>query len=148
MEIEDSYKELGVTPDMPMEQIHSAYRKLCKKYHPDIYLDDDPNKMMAQEKFILIDSAYRMILKQHIDNLETNKRVSNMVELIIRKMDLKIRGMERASFHMDGIFWRQVMGVGALIGTGIVLAEMSPTLGYSIVGLCIIALYYMWRFRN
>ena len=49
----DYYALLGVTPDATSAQIKSAYRKLAKRYHPDV--NDSPD---AAEKFREITEAY------------------------------------------------------------------------------------------
>lgn len=53
----DYYKILGVSEQAEEEQIKQAYRKLAKKYHPDL----NPNSPEAEEKFKNIVEAYKTI---------------------------------------------------------------------------------------
>lgn len=55
--IDDPYKVLGVSPDATDEQIKSAYRKLAKKYHPDL----NPGDEEAARKMQQINAAYEQI---------------------------------------------------------------------------------------
>lgn len=55
-EKEDFYDLLGVSRDASKDEIKKAYRKLSKKYHPDI--SDDPN---AEEKFKQVSEAYEVL---------------------------------------------------------------------------------------
>lgn len=57
MEYKDYYKILGVDKKSNQEEIKSAYRKLAKKYHPDL----NPNDEKAQEKFKEINEAYEVL---------------------------------------------------------------------------------------
>ena len=45
----DYYKVLGIKQDASQEEIRKAYRKLAKKYHPDINKDDPDAKERFQE---------------------------------------------------------------------------------------------------
>ncbi|NMB08958.1 MAG: J domain-containing protein [Tissierellia bacterium] len=57
MEYKDYYKILGVDKGASQDEIKSAYRKLAKKYHPDL----NPNDNKAQEKFKDINEAYEVL---------------------------------------------------------------------------------------
>jgi len=52
------YEILGVEKDASDEEIKLAYRKLAKKYHPDVN-KTDPN---TREKFIEIKEAYDVLI--------------------------------------------------------------------------------------
>lgn len=51
------YTVLGVSPDASEEEITKAYRKLAKKYHPDL----NPGDKAAEEKMREINEAYSSI---------------------------------------------------------------------------------------
>lgn len=57
MEYRDYYQTLGVSKKADQDQIKKAYRKLARKYHPDVN-QDDPN---AEEKFKEINEAYQVL---------------------------------------------------------------------------------------
>ena len=55
--IDDPYKVLGVSPDASDEEIKQAYRRLAKKYHPDLNPDDREAARRMQE----VNAAYEQI---------------------------------------------------------------------------------------
>ncbi|HOA83067.1 MAG TPA: molecular chaperone DnaJ [Thermodesulfovibrio thiophilus] len=57
MENKDYYKILGVNKDASQEDIKKAYRKLARKYHPDL----NPGNKEAEEKFKEINEAYAVL---------------------------------------------------------------------------------------
>lgn len=57
MEYKDYYKILGVDKDTSQNDIKKSYRKLAKKYHPDL----NPNDNKAQEKFKELNEAYEVL---------------------------------------------------------------------------------------
>ena len=57
MQYRDYYETLGVNKNASQEEIKKAYRKLARKYHPDVN-PDDPN---AEEKFKDINEAYQVL---------------------------------------------------------------------------------------
>lgn len=57
MEYKDYYKILGVNKNASQEEISRAYKKLAKKYHPDL----NPDNKEAEEKFKEINEAYEVL---------------------------------------------------------------------------------------
>src|SRR5699024_4316305 len=56
MEFKDYYHILGVEPDADDKAIKTAYRKLARKYHPDVSREDD-----AEQKFKDVSEAYHAL---------------------------------------------------------------------------------------
>lgn len=56
MEFKDYYKVLGVSRDAKDDDIKRAYRKLARKYHPDV--SKEPN---AEEQFKTVQEAYEVL---------------------------------------------------------------------------------------
>ena len=57
MEFRDYYKTLGVERNATEAQIKSAYRKLARKFHPDV----NPNNKDAERQFKEINEAYQVL---------------------------------------------------------------------------------------
>ncbi len=56
MEYKDYYKIMGVGKDASQKEIKSAYRKLARKYHPDVSKEKD-----AEERFKELGEAYEVL---------------------------------------------------------------------------------------
>jgi DnaJ-class molecular chaperone len=57
MEYKDYYKVLGVSKSASAEDIKKAFRKLARKYHPDV----NPGDKKSEEKFKEINEAYEVL---------------------------------------------------------------------------------------
>jgi len=56
MEFRDYYEVMGVKRDATQDDIKRAYRKLARKYHPDVSADEN-----AEEKFKEVGEAYEVL---------------------------------------------------------------------------------------
>src|SRR5579875_1357691 len=57
MEYKDYYKVLGVSKEASTDDVKKAFRKLARKYHPDV----NPGDKKAEEKFKEINEAYEVL---------------------------------------------------------------------------------------
>lgn len=56
MKFQDYYKTLGISQNASKDEIQRAYRKLARKYHPDVNKDKD-----AEERILQINEAYQVL---------------------------------------------------------------------------------------
>nr|HMS43936.1 DnaJ domain-containing protein [Pyrinomonadaceae bacterium] len=80
----DYYNILGIKKDAKADEIKKAYRRLARKYHPDV----NPNDKSAEDKFKEIQEAYDILSDEkkrkvfdrfgyYADNLDINSSYSS-----------------------------------------------------------------------
>jgi len=95
----DYYKILGISKDATQEDIKKAYRKLARKYHPDL----NKNNPNAQEKFQEINEANEVL-----SNPDKRKRYDEYGENWKYAEELekqKKRQTKEQSGTREGTFW-------------------------------------------
>ena len=55
--VKDYYKTLGINKGASKEEIKRAFRKMARKYHPDV----NPDELKSGEKFKEINEAYSIL---------------------------------------------------------------------------------------
>lgn len=79
--MKDYYKILELDPSCSIEEIKQAYRRLAKKYHPDV------NKSAnAHQKFIEISEAYEVLLHKAVVNIQKEEQEQYDYEAFIREV--------------------------------------------------------------
>src|SRR5688572_33466458 len=80
MEFKDYYATLGVTKAASEKEIKQAFRKLARKYHPDV----NPGDKAAESKFKEINEAYEVLgdsaKRKKYDELGANWRMYEQAE--------------------------------------------------------------------
>ena len=56
-DVKDFYKTLDVNKDASQDEIKKAFRKLARKYHPDL----NPGDKVAEQKFKELNDAYEVL---------------------------------------------------------------------------------------
>jgi DnaJ-domain-containing protein 1 len=60
----DPWMILGMSPDSPLEDIKSGFRKLAIQFHPDsLRALDEKHQKDAERAFIIIQEAYKKVMK-------------------------------------------------------------------------------------
>lgn len=83
----DLYRVLGVTPDASSEDIARVYRRLARRYHPDV--NTSPN---AAEQFARITHAYQVLSKPTTRRRYDANRVARRSATESRAMPRRTRG--------------------------------------------------------
>lgn len=115
--MKDPYDVLGLQRGASKEEVKHAYRKLAKKYHPDMNVDN-PLADLAEEKFKEIQQAYDDIMNgstssyqaNGYDNNSSNSNLSAIRQQVnIGRYQDAIRALNRVSDR--NAEWNFLMGV-------------------------------------
>ena len=79
--MKDYYEILEVGPNCTVEEIKQSYRRLAKKFHPDV--NKAPN---AHQKFIEISEAYEVLLRHATASTQVEKQEQYDYEAFIREV--------------------------------------------------------------
>lgn len=78
MNLADCYRILGLKPGSSFDEIKASYRRLARRYHPDV----NPGDQRSNEMFIQLTSAYKFLLANVQDS---DLGSSTLPKIVIRK---------------------------------------------------------------
>ncbi|MEM8611486.1 MAG: DnaJ domain-containing protein, partial [Cyanobacteria bacterium P01_H01_bin.105] len=67
MGLADYYRTLGLRTGASFDDVKAAYRKLARRYHPDV----NPDDQRSQDRFIKVTKAYEALLEVFQPDEET-----------------------------------------------------------------------------
>ncbi|HEX6728462.1 MAG TPA: J domain-containing protein [Pyrinomonadaceae bacterium] len=124
------YEVLGVSDNATADEIKSAYRRLARKYHPDL----NPRRKSAEERFKKLQEAYDVLSEQDARQQYDQSREQTLVEneeavikvprlrFVVelnwqRKLSLFLWSICVAGLLMTGNFLHETRGWGLAIVT-------------------------------
>jgi molecular chaperone DnaJ len=115
---EDYYQLLGVKRDAKPEEIKKAYRRLARKYHPDV----NPGDKASEERFKLISEAHDVLSdpKKRKVYDRFGQYSDNLADAAARGATGGAGGAGRSTggFDFEGFDWGSAAGAGGAGGGG------------------------------
>ncbi|MEJ7578527.1 MAG: molecular chaperone DnaJ [Pyrinomonadaceae bacterium] len=106
---EDYYKTLGVKRDAKPEEIKKAYRRLARKYHPDV----NPGDKSSEERFKLITEAHDVLSDEKKRKVyDRFGQYSDNLAEAAEQGRAGTRGGTGAGFDFTGFDWGNATGGG------------------------------------
>src|SRR5215210_1776317 len=113
---QDYYQVLGVKRDAKPEEIKKAYRRLARKYHPDV----NPGDKSAEERFKLITEAHDVLSdakkRQVYDRF--GQYSDNLADAAARGAAGTGAGRSTGGFDFEGFDWSNTTSTGSSAGGG------------------------------
>jgi curved DNA-binding protein CbpA len=100
MELVECYRLLELSPNAGVEEIKASYRRLARRYHPDV---NPNNREEAHTQFIRITEAYKSLLER-VSKGESSTNFSQQSRPASEKTDVKRQKKETSpssSPHSD-----------------------------------------------
>ena len=85
MELVECYRLLELSPNAGIEEIKTSYRRLARRYHPDV---NPNNREEAHTQFIRITEAYKYLLER-VSKGESSTNVSHQSPASSKKTQVK-----------------------------------------------------------
>ncbi len=85
MELVECYRLLELSPNAGIEEIKASYRRLARRYHPDV---NPNNREEAHTQFIRITEAYKYLLER-VSKGESSTNVSHQSPASSKKTQVK-----------------------------------------------------------
>lgn len=130
------YEILGIPEDASQAEIKSAFRKLAKKYHPDISKDPD-----AEEKFQKVQEAYNVL--GDAEKREQYDRYGSAY-MDVPQVDNYYNGFSRVDVQLtrfsDLYWWQKLL----LILGGILLVWLFLII--AVIGITVYVVFQIIRF--
>src|SRR6202008_2351367 len=111
MEFQDYYKTLGVERAATADQIKTAYRRLARKFHPDVSKEKD-----AEARFKEVGEAYEVLRdpEKRAAYDQLGRRPQGEGVRPPRDWNFEFEGEDRAGGH--SAFFEQLFGLGGSRG--------------------------------
>ncbi|HPO65242.1 MAG: DnaJ domain-containing protein [Bacteroidales bacterium] len=143
----DYYAILGVSRDATIDEVKRSYRRLARKYHPDVNPSPD-----AQERFIAVTEAYEFIIRQLTQasvspssrdySYESNREAQAIIDEWLKAERERIRARARKHARMRYSQFKQteyfkatdtrqnqiVASMAILVGIFVVIGSVKGTL--------------------
>jgi molecular chaperone DnaJ len=94
----DYYSILGITKDAKADEIKKAYRKLARKFHPDV----NPNDKAAEDKFKEVQEAYDVLSDEKKRKVFDRSVITTIISTRIRLTGVGGGGNPNAGFDFSG----------------------------------------------
>ena len=104
----DFYELLGIKKSSSKEEIKEAYRKMVKKYHPDVNKSEEANKIIIslnEAKEVLLDDEKRVHYDEMLNSIERSKQFSNDKRKLIVKKQENIKKHMQTFMLRNGSFF-------------------------------------------